>query len=72
MGDYCRLERIRAASKWEIQAETATKHLSNSRIIFLHLVEKVRTFPKDLERQLIAQRDYEVLELAVLEHLLGK
>jgi xylose isomerase len=53
-------------------AETATKHLSNSRTIFLRLVQKVRTFPKGLEQQLIAQRDYEGLELAVLEHLLGK
>ncbi len=54
------------------KAETATKHLSNSRTVFLRLVEKVRTFPKDLERQLIAERDYEALELAVLEHLMGK
>ncbi len=51
--------------------ETAMKHLSNSRSIFLSLVEKVRTFPKDLERQLIKDRDYESLELAVLEHLMG-
>ena len=54
------------------KAETATKHLTNSRAVFLRLVEKVRTFPKDLERQLIADRDYEALELAILEHLMGK
>ncbi len=52
--------------------ETATRHLSNSRAIFLRLVEKVRTFPKDVEKQCIASRDYEALELAVLEHLMGK
>ena len=51
--------------------EAAHKHLSNSRTIFLKLVEKVRTFPKDVEQQCIANRDYEALELAVLEHLMG-
>ena len=50
----------------------AEKHLSNSRAIFLWLVEKVRTFPRDVEQQLIAERDYEELELAVLRHLMGK
>jgi len=54
------------------KADVATRHLSNSRTIFLHLLEKVRTFPKDLEQQCIANRDYEALELAVIEHLLGK
>jgi xylose isomerase len=54
------------------KAEAATKHLSNSRAVFLRLVDKVRTFPKDVERQMIAARDYEGLELAVLEHLMGK
>lgn len=47
------------------------KHLSNSRDIFLRLLDKVRTFPKDVEKQCIADRDYESLELAVLNHLLG-
>lgn len=54
------------------KAEVATKHLANSRNVFLRLVEKVRSFPKDVEKQLIAERDYEALEMAVLEHLLGK
>jgi xylose isomerase len=52
-------------------ADKATAHLSNSRTIFLKLVEKVRTFPKDVERQCIANRDYEALEMAVIQHLLG-
>ncbi|HID78624.1 MAG TPA: xylose isomerase [Planctomycetaceae bacterium] len=51
--------------------EAAQKHLANSREIFLLLVEKVRTFPRDVERQCIADRDYEALELAVLKHLVG-
>ena len=53
------------------KADVAEKHLSNSRAIFLRLLEKVRSFPKDVEQQCIADRDYEALELAVLEHLLG-
>jgi xylose isomerase len=53
------------------KADVAEKHLANSKAIFLRLVEKVRTFPKDVERQCIEQRDYEELELAVLNHLMG-
>jgi xylose isomerase len=53
-------------------ADVACRHLTNSRAIFLRLVEKVRTFPKDIERQCIANRDYEALEWAVLDHLMGK
>ena len=51
--------------------EVSDKHLSNSRAVFLKLVEKVRTFPKNVEQQCIADRDYEALEMAVLDHLLG-
>ena len=39
--------------------------------MFLHLVEKVRTFDTNLEKQAIANRDYEELEIAILEHLMG-
>jgi len=53
------------------KADVAHKHLSNSRIVFLRLVEKVRSFPENLAAQYIADRDYEALELAVLEHLMG-
>lgn len=53
------------------KAEGATRHLSNSRTVFLKLVEKVRTFPKDVQEKCIAARDYEALDLAVLEHLMG-
>jgi xylose isomerase len=53
-------------------AELATKHLSNSRDIFLRLLEKVRTFDTKAEAELIKARDYEGLELLVINHLLGK
>lgn len=53
-------------------AEIATKHLTNSRDIFMRLLEKVRTFDTAAEAELIAARDYEGLELLVVNHLLGK
>lgn len=48
-----------------------TDHLKNSRELFLHLVEKVRTYDRELERQYVEARDYEGLELYVLKHLMG-
>jgi len=48
-----------------------TAHLENSRRIFLHLVEKVRSWDLAKEEELRAARDYEALELAVVEHLMG-
>ncbi len=53
------------------KADVAHKHLANSRGVFLKLVEKVRTFPREVEQACIVERDYEALEMAVLEHLLG-
>jgi xylose isomerase len=53
------------------KADAAQAHLVNSRTIFLHLVEKVRSFPSQVQEQCIADRDYEALELAVIEHLMG-
>lgn len=53
------------------KADQAALHLSNSREIFLTLVDKVRTFPEAVERQCIADRNYEALELAVMKHLLA-
>ncbi|MDF2718622.1 MAG: xylose isomerase, partial [Paenibacillus sp.] len=52
--------------------ESSFKHLANSKAMFLHLVEKVRTFDREQERQMIAARDYEALEMYVLEHLMGR
>ncbi len=51
--------------------DKSTAHLANSRAIFLHLVEKVRTRDVALEAELIAARDYEALEVYTVEHLMG-
>jgi xylose isomerase len=53
------------------KVEVSQKHLVNSRAVFLKLVEKVRSLPADAMRQCVADRDYEGLELVVLEHLMG-
>jgi len=52
--------------------EVATKHLRNSRETFLRLLEKVVTLDVKLERELIAQRDYEELDRYILRHLMGE
>jgi xylose isomerase len=46
-------------------------HLKNSRALFLHLVEKVRSLDRKLVQQYRDTRDYEALELYLLRHLLG-
>lgn len=51
--------------------EFSMKHLAHSKEIFLWLVEKVRTFDKKLQKELIAQRDYEELNRYSIAHLLG-
>jgi len=48
-----------------------TAHLKNSRELFLHLVDKVRTLDRGVEQQFIEARDYEGLELFILKHLMG-
>jgi xylose isomerase len=53
------------------RADSATAHLATSKAIFLRLVEKVRSFPRQAAEQCIAARDYEALERLVLEHLLA-
>ena len=53
------------------RADSATAHLATSKAIFLRLVEKVRSFPRQVADQCIAARDYEALERLVLEHLLA-
>lgn len=52
-------------------AELATRHLANSRAVFLRLVEKYRSFPQSHFAEAERTRDYEMLELQVLEHLMG-
>jgi xylose isomerase len=49
----------------------AIEHLENSRAVFLHLVEKVRSLDQTLIQQCRDARDYETLELYILRHLLG-
>jgi xylose isomerase len=48
-----------------------TDHLRNSREIFLHLVEKVRTLDNAFVDRCRETRDYEALEIYILKHLLG-
>jgi xylose isomerase len=52
--------------------EVATKHLSNSKTIFLHLVDLVRSLNKNNVEKLIAERDYEELDMLIIKHLMGK
>ncbi len=52
--------------------DVATKHLSNSREVFLALVELVRSLDKAKMDALIKERDYEELDLLILKHLMGK
>lgn len=51
--------------------ELATKHLSNSRTIFLKLVDLVRSLDEKKVEVLVAERDYEELDLLIMNHLLG-
>jgi len=51
--------------------ENRLAHLANSKRIFEIMVEKVRTFDRRAEAEMIADRDYEALERLVIEHLLG-
>ena len=52
--------------------DVATKHLSNSREIFLELVKLVQKLDKTRVEKLIAERDYEELDLLIINHLMGK
>ncbi len=52
--------------------EVATKHLSNSRTIFLRMVELARSLEKSKVDELVRQRDYEELDMLIIDHLMGK
>jgi xylose isomerase len=52
--------------------DVATKHLSNSRDIFLELVKLVQKLDKIKVDKLIAERDYEELDILIMNHLMGK
>ncbi|MDB6073283.1 MAG: Xylose isomerase, partial [Verrucomicrobiaceae bacterium] len=53
------------------KGKCVTSHLTGSREIFVHLVDKVRSWDKKLEQQFVDARDYEALELAIMKHLMG-
>ncbi len=49
----------------------ATKHLSNSRTIFLRLLEISRSLDDSAMEAMIAERDYEELDLYIMTRILG-
>ena len=51
--------------------DVSTKHLSNSRKIFLKLLDVSRSLDKSKIEQLRAERDYEELDLYIMESLIG-
>ncbi|MEI7988256.1 MAG: TIM barrel protein [Chloroflexota bacterium] len=53
-------------------AEIATKHLSNSLEMFLRLVELSRSLDRNKLASLIEARDYEEIDIFILNHLMGK
>jgi xylose isomerase len=52
--------------------EVATKHLSNSRTIFLRLLDLVRSLDQKKVDNFISERDYEELDMLIINHLIGK
>ncbi len=54
------------------KAEDQTKHLSNSKAVFLRLVDIVRSVDAARVEQHRAARDYEGLEMYIMEKLMGK
>lgn len=54
------------------RAADQTRHLANSRKMFLHMLDLVRSLDVDKVESFRSERDYEGLELYILEHLLGK
>ena len=52
--------------------DLSTKHLSNSRTIFLALLDIVRSLDEKRIDELIAARDYEELDLLIVQSLMGR
>jgi xylose isomerase len=52
--------------------DVSTKHLSNSRTVFLNLLEVSRGLDQKAVDALIAERDYEELDLLITNALMGK
>jgi xylose isomerase len=53
------------------EGSPVVEHLKTSRRMFLHLVDKVRSYDRARVDDCRARRDYEALELYTLQHLLG-
>ena len=53
------------------KSDVSTKHLRNSREIFLRLVDLSRSLDDAKVAELIAARDYEELDFVIVNHLLG-
>ncbi|HAZ03236.1 MAG: xylose isomerase [Bacteroidetes bacterium GWF2_42_66] len=51
--------------------EVSTKHLSNSRTVFLRLLEISRSIDENAMAKMIDERDYEELDLYIIKHLIG-
>lgn len=51
--------------------KVSTKHLRNSRLIFLRLVELVRSLDDARVERLVRDRDYGELDLLIMQHLTG-
>jgi xylose isomerase len=51
--------------------DVSTKHLSNSRAIFLRLLDISRGLDDEKMNSMIAERDYEELDLYIMEKLLA-
>jgi xylose isomerase len=52
--------------------DVAAKHLSNSRTVFLRLLELARSLDESKVEKLVVERDYEELDLLIMNHLMGK
>ena len=53
------------------KARVATRHLANSRRVFLRLLEISRGLSDDQIAAYVAERDYEALDMYILERLMG-
>ena len=54
------------------RAADQTKHLANSRTLFLRMLEVVRSVDQDLVATLRAERDYESLEMYIIDKIMGR
>jgi xylose isomerase len=67
-GEYVGLD-VKAMRTQKI--EVSTKHLSNSRTVFLRLLDISRNIDEETVNNLIKERDYEELDLYIIKRLIG-